>query len=131
MKGDFLDFDDFSYVVKRPVDSKGRVKPMVYALKNGKIQRKLNLNEVRDAMKCDEMLGADEDLIAYIARRDASAEAKTVVNQYSKKDEGLKGEELYNYLDTLYRKNMNISGGREFGESVSVSVGKGRVSILR
>jgi hypothetical protein len=104
------DSERYSFVMKKSLDTKGRVKPMVYLFWNGKLVRQLTLAEVRTAMAEDEALAADADLKEYIERKNAEGLKRAGVNQYtrSKVSTELKGRELYLYLENLMFNNNRI-----------------------
>ena len=110
VKKKYMKTEDYRYVLKKPLDTLGRIRPMVYLFWKGVLVRKLTLAEVRTAITEDAALAADVDLQEFIARKNAEGQNKNVVNQYTNKrvSTELKGRELYLYLENLMFNNNRI-----------------------
>lgn len=100
----------YHYVMKKPLDTQGRIRPVVYLFWKEQLIKQLTLAQIRAAIEEDPELAKDSDLHEFIDRKNTEAGKRTVVNQYSnrKVSTELKGRELYLYLESLMFNNNRI-----------------------
>jgi hypothetical protein len=96
--------------MKKPLDTQGRIRPLVYLFWKEQLIKQLTLAEIRTAIEEDPDLAKDVDLQEYMVRKNAEAGKRSVVNQYSNKKVSteLKGRDLYLYLENLMFNNNRI-----------------------